>query len=231
MIIAKYIHGSEDSTDIDVHYVFDVMPSFKECKIFCDSDKTENRNIITIDNGIVTNCYKGTVDEINNALLRTYKLHEQSYPLLIEHNVKRDITLKYIRSVRIILSYLSHTIYRRQIKLALKSNKWEDRLNTLSSIDLAEIDFDNLNKHNNKFDICKVFAFQIGQCFGLMNNIELYTKSEITFQYPLLENFLYRKEFSIQGTNLILHMFTHDLDLIDKKQFENYDIINEKRII
>lgn len=75
MIIAKYIHGSEDSTDIDVHYVFDEMPSYQECKKFCDSDKSENRNIITIKNGIVTGCYKGTVDEINNALIETYPLH------------------------------------------------------------------------------------------------------------------------------------------------------------
>ena len=83
MIIAKYIHGSEDSIDTDVCYVFDRMPDAGECKRFCDSTRAENRNIICIENGTVSGCYKGIPDELNNALIETYGLHEQEYPLLI----------------------------------------------------------------------------------------------------------------------------------------------------
>ena len=228
MIIAKYIHGSEDSTDIDVHYVFDEMPSYQECKKFCVADKSENRNIITIKNGIVTGCYKGTVDEINNALIETYPLHKQEYPLLVEHKVERDKTLKYIRAVRIILSYLSHTIYRKQIKSALKGT-WKERINTLEEIDLTKIDFDSLGKHNNKLDVLKIIAFQIGQCWGLMDDVEHYTKYTIAQDYPYLKRYLYRKETEVTGLNIDLHMFVEDLkSTIKTEDILKYDIKNEK---
>lgn len=229
MIIAKYIHGSEDSTDIDVHYVFDKMPTFQECKEFCDSDKSENRNIITIENGIVTSCYKGTIDEINNALIETYPLHKQEYPLLVECKVERDKVLKYIRAVRIILSYLSHTIYRKQIKSALKGT-WEERIKTLEEIDLTKIDFDSLAKHNNKLDVLKIIAFQIGQCWGLIGDVEYYTKYSIAQDYPFLKRYLYRKETEVDGLNVDLHMFAEDLKYAVKPEdILKYDLKNEKR--
>ena len=63
-IIAKYIHGSEDSTDVDTYYIVDAVPSFKESKKFCDSIKDENANILELDEtGIICKCYKGTPDE------------------------------------------------------------------------------------------------------------------------------------------------------------------------
>ena len=34
----RYIHGSEDSTDLDVYYVFDTIPSdIKDCILLCRS--------------------------------------------------------------------------------------------------------------------------------------------------------------------------------------------------
>lgn len=33
-----YVHGSRDSTDVDVHYVSDTLPSFGECQRFCSED-------------------------------------------------------------------------------------------------------------------------------------------------------------------------------------------------
>ena len=230
-IIAKYIHGSEDSTDVDVHYVFDKMPSFQECKDFCDSDKSENRNIITIENGIVTNVYKGTTDEINNALLKTYSLHQQEYPLLIEHKVERNKILKVIRSVRIILSHLSRSQYRPIIKAALKSDNWNERLNVLNTIKLHEINFDSLNKHLNKLDICKVIAFQIIQCFALLvDNIEIYTKSEAASYNPDLKSFLYREEHELYTLDYYIKIFVQTLkDNIDKDEIEYYNLKNEVR--
>lgn len=232
MIVAKYIHGSEDSTDIDVHYVFDKMPSYQECKKFCDSDKTENRNVITIENGIVTSCYKGTIDEVNNALIETYPLHKQEYPLLVEHKVERDKILKYIRAVRIILSYLSHSIYRKQIKSALKGT-WEERIKVLDEIDLNKIDFDNLDKHNNnKLDILKIIAFQIGQCWGLMDDEEYYTKDSIVQVYPFLKRYLYRIEIPTISLDVSLHIFVEDLkNIIKPDDILNYDVKNEKKLV
>ena len=53
----RYIHGSGNSTDVDVVYVFDELPSLNECKKFCSADPTENRNIITISDGMIYNYY------------------------------------------------------------------------------------------------------------------------------------------------------------------------------
>lgn len=178
-ILGSYIYGSEDSTDVDIAYIVDELPSLQECKKFCSDDKNENRNLITINDGIITNCYKGTIDELNNAILDTYNLHKQNTELLINRNVDRDIPLKFIRSIRAMLSHLSRSQYRKEIKLALRSN-WYKRLEVLLNIDLVNIEFSNLNNNMLREDILKLFAFQIGQCLGLIyGKTELYTKNEI----------------------------------------------------
>lgn len=233
MIIAKYIHGSEDSTDIDVHYVFDVLPSFQECKTFCDSDKSENRNIITITDGIVSGCYKGTVDEINNALLVTYSLHKQESPLLVTRTVERDKIMKYIRSVRIILSHLSRSQYRPIIKPALKGT-WEQRLDVLSQIKLSNIDYTLLNKHLNKSDILKVIAFQLAQCIGLIMEPtnEIYTKKDAADALPWLEPFLYRQsnvDNDIRFLQQDLDFFINYLRTININEINKYNLTTEKR--
>lgn len=186
----KYIHGSGDSTDTDVIYVVDKLPSLQECKVFC-SNKEENRNICVVKHGIVTECYKGTPDEVNNAVYLTYNLHKQEYPLVITRLVPRDLTAKCMRAVRIILSHLSRSQYRHEVKLALVSD-WETRLNTLDYINLETIDFNTLNNNMSREDILKTIAFQIGQTTQLCAHQELYTKAEVAENFGLLEEFLYR---------------------------------------
>lgn len=203
-ILAKYIHGSEDSTDIDVHYVVNELPSLSECKIFCSQNKDrENRNLIVIDNGVVIDCYKGTIDEVNNGLLHTYHMHNQSDPLLINTQLKRNKVLKYVRGVRTILSHLSRSMYRIEIKHALTSCDWQERLEVLNTINLTNITYDNLNNNMSKYDILKVIAFQVGQMLALYDNVELYTKKEISEYFPKLEIFLYRREPTITNLNTL----------------------------
>jgi len=171
-IIAKYIHGSEDSLDIDTYYIVDKVPSFQESKEFCDSIKDENANLLELDNeGHVCACYKGTIDECNNSLFTTYNLHEQSYPLLIKSMVERDKWLKSLRAVRIILSHLSRTQYRKDVKAALKGSMYE-RIQLLKSIDLNAIDFDSLEHNQSGKDVMKIIAFQAGQTLGLLGGHE-----------------------------------------------------------
>lgn len=207
MGMIKYIHGSEDSTDVDVFYAFNELPSKEECKKFCSADPTENRNIIVVKNGIVSACYKGTADECNNSLLRTYELHNQEFPLIIEHPVKRDITAKVVRAIRIILSNISRSHYRVQIKKALIS-PFVDRINVLKNIDCSTIDFSTLRHSMTREDILKVMAFQIGQTLALIKGKELYTKSEVAKMYPSLKQFLYRdKNSNLNDLNKALNEF------------------------
>lgn len=188
--LIRYVHGSEDSTDLDVYYVLGTLPSFAECQSFCAADETENRNIITIEDGIVTQCFKGTIDEINNGLIVTYPLHEQEFPLLIDRLVPRDIGLKVVRVLRCILSYCSRTQYRTGVKYALRSPSWKTKLEMLASIKFDRIDDYVKCSRPEAF---KVFAFQLGQVLALIDGIELYTKMQVSGRYPYLHPYLYRQ--------------------------------------
>lgn len=219
-IYGSYIYGSSDSTDVDIAYIVDELPSLNECKIFCSSDKNENRNLITIDDDIISNCYKGTKDELNNAIKNTYSLHHQNTPLLITKNIKRNIPLKIVRSIRSILSHLSRSQYRSEVKIALRSD-FDCRLNTLLNIDLTTIDFTTLNNNMSKEDILKLIAFQSGQCLGLINGDEYFTKKDISLAYPELSKFLFR----ITDTDIsILNTFVHNfVNVIKNMEYRNID--------
>ena len=197
-ILERYIHGSEDSTDLDVLYIVDELPDKAECKRFCSSDPSENRNVATVSDGVITSVYKGTVDELNNALLRTYHLHPQTDELLVTRELERCVPLKLVRAVRILLSYMSRTHYRPDVKAALRGT-WTDKLNMLDKIDLTTVDFNAFHKgEHNRADILKTYAFQIGQVTGLLHNprIEVYTKSEIAEKKisEQLKPYLYRED-------------------------------------
>ena len=192
-ILARYIHGSEDSTDTDVVYVVEQLPDKIKCKQICSGNPDENRNLIVIKDGIVTESYKGTPDEINNALMTTYVLHQQDYPLLVTQKVKRIAPLKYVRGIRIILSHLSRSQYRESVKKALHGD-WQSRLDVLYDIDPTTIDFSTLNKKMSREDILKTIAFQLAQMCGLMYGCEIYTKRFAAVEYPELKPFLYREK-------------------------------------
>ena len=196
---------------MDVIYVVDELPSLQECKTFC-SDKEENRNLITVENGIVTSVYKGTPDEVNNALLDTYKLHEQEYPLLVERKVERDVHIKAIRAVRCILSHLSRSMFRPEIKNALRGS-WSVRIETLQMIydHFDEIDFDSLQNNMSGDDVKKLIAFQIGQVLALTDFVELYTKSEIASYFTDLKPYLYRNSTDNENLKRYLFIFIHCL--------------------
>lgn len=227
----KIYFGSGDSLDIDVVYIFDVMPDLQECKSFC-SEKDENRNIVCINNGIVTESYKGTKDEMNNVIYNTFHLHKQilkENP--IKHLVKRDLALKSIRTVRGLLSSLSRTEYREDIKKALKSNDWIFKLDVL-----LNIDFNNIKDFikDNQVETFKFLAFQVGQTLALIYGKEIYTKKDLADLYPILNDFLYRKEnineeqlnsFYKFFKDFLIILRSYNIDYVDDKNKDNSFII------
>ncbi|AEO93467.1 gp208 [Bacillus phage G] len=216
----KYVHGSEDSLDVDVLYVFDKMPFSAACKEFC-SDTNENRNIIVVESGIVIDCFKGTIDEINNGLLETYNLHEQSFENIVTKKVERDLLIKAIRVMRCLLSHCSRTQYRNAVKKAVKSNSWKERIEILSTIDFTNIN--DFNKIGSKKDVYKVFAFQLGQVLALFNHKELYTKSSIAKEFPLLKEFLYRHDnVNVKNLNLFVSEFLSIVSGFDIEESEEF---------
>lgn len=193
--------GSSDSIDIDVVFFLEKMPptifeATNTVKILSenfskliDSHRKVNGNLAVVENGELIEAFKGTTDELNNSLYHTYQNHTQAFANHIYNVVKRDVNLKFLRSSRIILSYLSRTNERELIKKALKGD-----------IDEKYLAFKKLKISglitNKDTDILKVIAFQIGQSLALYEEIELYTKQEISKKYNLLTPFLYRNPTS-----------------------------------
>ncbi len=237
--LIRYVHGSEDSTDTDVIYVFDKLPSISECKRFCDGNKNENGNIIVVKDGEVACAYKGSIDEVNNSLLHTYPLHRQQHPLVITHPIKRDVILKDIRVVRKILSELSRSRHRVKIKKALRGD-WKQRLDTLRDIDYTAIDFSSELKNLSKKDFFKTLAFQMGQAIALHEGKELYTKREISEYFPELEKCLKREDEDACVIQGLINRFVDKLSAITIVMAEGsiahfpeysatYDLNTEKR--
>ncbi|MFW6130450.1 MAG: hypothetical protein ACOC56_04625 [Atribacterota bacterium] len=192
----KYdIFGSEDSQDYDVMVYVNKIPNTNECRKLTKkynkklssilTNKKVDVNLAVLKNGIIIDVYKGTPDECNNSVFRTAK---NPYVTKI---VPRNVTLKVARALRIMLSFLSRTEHRPQIKKALKS-KTQIKIDTLLEINFQYIK--NLNKNNqNLQDFYKQAAFQLIQVAGLIDYTEIYSKKEAAVFNPSLKKCLYRK--------------------------------------
>ena len=207
------VFGSEDSTDLDCMVFLDDIPtknndrrsqtymkSIQKSHDLCEeygnyikeitgSDKVVNTNICSLKNGIVHTVFKGTPDEVNNSCFVTYDLHKQYHPLQIKECIERDIELKILRTTRVLLSFLSRSKYRPEVKAALKGDVY-DKIKVLNNIDLVGIE---LHKNVTDGDYAKTMVFQLGQTIGLMEGIELYTKNSIIEFYPLSEDCIKRE--------------------------------------
>ena len=63
-LVARFVHGSEDSTDLDVMYMIPALPAVPVCHRFCEADPAENRNLIVVREGRVHAAFKGLPDEV-----------------------------------------------------------------------------------------------------------------------------------------------------------------------
>lgn len=210
------IFGSHDSDDLDVMYFLSELPSLQECKVMASeleiqhqSDKPVDVNFCVVENNHVVDTYKGTVDEVNNMLSYTTNRHTQTSTFPVIKPVTRDVHLKVARVLRGILSFISRTEHRPEVKKALRGSG-ELKLETLESIQLSEIK--SLGTKNNTMkDFYKLFAFQIGQAMGLMSGAEYYSKSSIAAHYPELKPYLYKEADEFP---LIDSIKQHFIDLV-----------------
>lgn len=178
------IYGSQLSQDLDLMSEVSTKLTNIESKkyisrdtdnLFSVSSKEVDENLCIIDNGTVSWCYKGSKDEVNNMLYHTYDLHPQNYPRMVDRLVDRNAPLKAFRCVRIVLSMLSRTVHREEVKAALKSKDALERIDTLSSISIHIIEKLG-NKNFNIQYFRRKAAFQLGQTVALLEGKEIYTK-------------------------------------------------------
>jgi hypothetical protein len=215
------IYGSASSQDVDLMEV--VPESFKgrkphESSNYClqripeliqeftsmgiDLQNRElNLNLCTLDNSngksIINWVYKGSIDECNNCLFLSYNNHKniQIAPLFVTSLVSRRLDIKIIRSLRMILSWITRTNMRSSVKSALKTNTVSSRLKVLGSIQFENLIFTN-NTNDDIKDIYKNIAFQLAQTITLLNNDEIFSKEEAYLRFPQLTVFLKRLPFT-----------------------------------
>lgn len=229
------IFGSENSQDYDV-IVFvksipnDVSLASSMCKEYDKkiseiiNDKIINSNLGICRDGNIIDVFKGSPDEVNNALYYTYDLHNQIHPNIISSPVIRDVNHKIIRSTRGVLSFFSRTDMRSEIKTSLKGDI-NDRLKVLRKIDFEKmIDFPG--KKEPKEDIYKIISFQYGQLFSLIDGFEKdsYTKNGIIRSYPKLSNLINRKDPSIEDLEYLNECNDRLIETIESRILEIGDI-------
>lgn len=210
------LYGSASSQDVDVLIFEDELPnSIQECADLCkiyndyfssffQTEKIINSNIAIVKNGIIVQVHKGVADELNNSIFLTYHFHKQYFPNQITQLVSRDVELKMIRCARVILSFLTRTVYRKKVKLALRGD-FKDKIETLSQIDISQIQ--DFGKKQVDTDVLKRLAFQLGQTLALMEGVELFTKEDISDYLPVLTPFLKRESASLIIVQEIMQVF------------------------
>ena len=224
------IHGSANSTDLDVlYFVKDPkqFPSFQACTLFCrNSDelvdgKTVNRNICLIEDHVISKIFKGNEDEANNAMLRTFPLHQQVFENPVQFNVERVVMLKTVRAFRALLTWFTkNKNHRLKIKEALRSFDFSTYRHVVEHL----IDISNESFHSLIYskDAVKSLAFQLGQTLSLIRGTEVYTKNEIAEAFPDLKPMLMREDFNTE-TFAVLEKYKKEL-VAHTKPIRNFRI-------
>lgn len=203
-------HGSVESIDEDYYLVVKELPTQPEFKEFLKTT-TKDYNCITIEDGKVTGCLRGTVDEINNSIYYTFSNHKQSISENpIKNLVERDVFIKVNMVVRDLLSHVSRTHLRVEVKKALTECVLSKRIRVLHLISLTTIeDFGKTTKQ----EALKIYAQRIGLLIALLEGKELFDKSDYK---DVFKPFLYRREITPDNVVLLdywLHSLTNKLML------------------
>lgn len=204
--------GSEDSIDKDVFILVDSLPEsdIREQELrkeLASKIKKEirslgfdwNISLIVVKDGIVVdNVYPvGSIDSLNNSLFKTYSNHKQDYSCFVNRMVDRNKPLAIYKTVRQIMTTCSRTEFRPFIKPNLKGlHDFDAKLNALLEIDFTKIE--TFNQPNEDDLSCwKIIVFYLLQNMLLLQNIEVYSKSEILNFYPEFKNFILRNPLTI----------------------------------
>lgn len=209
------VFGSRSSQDYDVIVFVKEMSSViddnhRRIKILAEKldvkfaelgwpSKVVNANIGVLRDGMLIRVFKGTPDEVNNSLYRTYSNHAQNHRNQIRKQFERTWSgnfyaqLKLKRCFRFILSFFSRIEELRPvIKPAMKGD-FNVRMDALVKIDMTRhTDFSG--KNEDPRDIYKVIAFQLAQTLLLFRGIEIYSKEEVLEHYPALARPIKRQE-------------------------------------
>lgn len=103
--VARFTHGSQDSSDHDVAVQVSTWPDKDELLAFAkskiNSTQTVDLNIFQVNtDGYVIKVERGAPDEVNNALLTTCPLHPQTSLLPIASKMPRCVSLRFSLAIK-----------------------------------------------------------------------------------------------------------------------------------
>ena len=242
-----YYFGSDDSIDEDVLIEINKkdLPSIQEDRknllfnIKKEYDLSWNMNFIVVENDIVIDTIypKSWIDSVNNSLFSTYNLHKdkQKYDLCIDRLIPRNKLLAIYKTVRTILSMLTRTQYRNDIKPIIKGiHDFKYKIDILSKIDFSILE--TFNQSNTlDIDIWKIIGFYLVQNYALIkDNIEIYTKKDAIKYDKKFESFIYRKNINYNDKIFLNNYIKNYIILItslgEYKSNINWLYLNEEKI-
>lgn len=207
------IFGSKSSEDLDVCFFVDSLDGIRGnhevVKMYTaqtnfNTSKSVNANLAIVENGIVIENFKGSADELNNALFTTYNLHNQAYKNHIDRLVSRNLESRIVRCARTLVGNFTRTDLRIQAKAAIREDV-DTQLDFLATIQLEK--YTDFGKNGSVIEVYKTLAFQLGMTLALLNNKEVYTKEAIIALFPELENYILRKEQNSEALQKHLKLF------------------------
>lgn len=223
--VQAYVYGSNNSKDLDIFLdmsgvcdghppetqaEIDVLMALKE-KSLLDFKATMSKSSINRkldlcmiyigDDGVIQWCEKGNVEQTNNCLYYTFHMHRQNNILHGDNPItmplQQSVSLKAITNVRALLTYISRTSLRENVKDLLKNGNFIQRTDfILEHVANGKFlsNLNDFNKNLSKTEIAKDLAFHFAQLYALMHGKEIFTKDEACFIYPDISMYIERKE-------------------------------------
>lgn len=191
-----FLHGSEDSRDLDVVYILKSdtkpFPTNSSLVEFCGASDAEDRNVVQLapaDDGVlyVQRSFRGPPDEVNNALLTTHRNHPSApaFDFPLTQKVCRAVLLRYtIAAKAIIVKMRRIEPCRTACIAALTSWSFSDYMKTIRT-NCAPC-FGLLSQGAAKF-----VTFHMAQSYALSAGIETYSKRSLVGLFPELEPLIY----------------------------------------
>jgi len=219
-ITGIYRYGSNDSDDIDVFIGLSRVPDMddEDDRImmdeihetidytlrysgqFSNSDKTVDFSFIHISkDGVVDWCEYDDLEECNNALYYTFDHHAYNNNVLYGKNpiklkLEQNVSFKIVKVVRTLLTFLSRTSYREEVKYLLKKGSFKERLEFILKV-VSQNGISSVETFNKKLpdvEIVKDIAFMFIQLYGLVHDIDVFCKRDAALRFPDLARYIYK---------------------------------------
>lgn len=229
-IVGAYLYGSNDSKDFDIFVQVSRIPNDEDQEDLEDIKEgvieglrrsiprlKGSRNIdaknmdidlsfihVDEDSKVMDWCEYDNLAEANNCLLTTFSHHRFNTRAYDEAPVHKQLTqnvsLKLVKNLRTILTFLSRTQYRDEVKRLLKYGTFAERIEFIaefvSSNKLQSVD--SFNKNLSDQEITKDLAFCFIQLHALIQGFEVFTKRDACMNYPDLAKYILRTDGSEQ---------------------------------